>query len=151
MKAVMRQLQWIKEKRTITAIARESEIPYTTLYEFDKGRRSLPTQYENQLRNFYSREVNSRLRDSGLSLIQRTRFRYYPPETVSQVERDMLTVQDRMTNKRMERSSRWVREGNSLVWKAPRTEEFYRGIVREIMQSLKYTYEEYKDGNWQSP
>jgi hypothetical protein len=89
-------LEFVKEEKTITKIAEESGIPYTTLYYYNTGVRNLPSQYEDTLRNYYGREAYRRLKASGASVTQSNRFRWYQPERVRNVINTYQEVRETM-------------------------------------------------------
>jgi hypothetical protein len=78
--SVYNRLFFILEEKSITVIASETGIPYTTLYYYSKGTRSLPKQYENNIFNMYSREAYARTRLLGYDVKTASQRRNWNPE-----------------------------------------------------------------------
>lgn len=76
------KLSYITEERTISSIATETGIPYTTLYYYNKKVRNLPSKYENALSSLYNRETYRRIRKVGYDVKTASSMRYWNPEKI---------------------------------------------------------------------
>ncbi|MDD5360445.1 MAG: helix-turn-helix domain-containing protein [Sulfurovaceae bacterium] len=79
---------------SISQASKDSGIPYTTLYYFVKGGRTLPDKYNTNLKSLYTTNVYYNLRETGLNSIQSNRFRYSNPEKVSNMTEQIYAALD---------------------------------------------------------
>lgn len=79
---------------SISQASKETGIPYTSLYNFVRGNRDLPSKYNDTLTKYYNTNVYYNLRQTGLNSIQSNRFRYSNPEKVSLMTEQIYAALD---------------------------------------------------------
>ncbi len=126
-KSSYNQLQFVKQTRSLNEIAKDAGIPYSTLWYYDRGERNLPVVYDNALRSYYGKEVVRRLKDVGVSSIQRERFRYSTPDKVNYVESKFETILAKMTETAM-----------ANVY-------YTQGVTGDFQRWLNQNYQKYED------
>ena len=87
--AALRQLTYLTEGRSLSWVARETDIPMQTLTRYQKGAIDLNAEYKRQIKNAFSREANSRLKAAGFSVNNARIYSQYRPEIVSAFEAEM--------------------------------------------------------------
>jgi hypothetical protein len=77
------RLTFILDKNSVSSVSKETGIPYTTLYYYNKQERNLPSKYENALVQAYQRSVYAAYRELGYDVRTSQSRRYWNPEKVA--------------------------------------------------------------------
>ncbi len=93
-----RRINLLTEQRSRRWIARNANIPASTLARTALENKPLPAKHRQSLRNVYARETSRRLREMGMSSRQAFRFMNTTPESVRLTEARMLDIVARLSN-----------------------------------------------------
>lgn len=93
-----RRISYIREQQSRRWIARNANIPVSTLARTELENRPLPAKHRQSLRNIYASQANKRLRGLGMSSRQAFRFMNIDPEKLKLTEARMLDITSRLTS-----------------------------------------------------
>lgn len=141
------RLSYMLEESSINSIVVDTGIPYTTLYEFSKQRRNLPSKYENVLYNAYSRDVYSRMRNLGYDTRQATLMRYKAPEffhmrVASHAEKIELYTYFNVQRKFPDRKLTMKQAVESPYWK------YYESSITKSIKQREKWLERHPEGEY---
>lgn len=144
------RLSYMLEESSINSIVVDTGIPYTTLYEFSKQRRNLPSRYENVLYNAYSRDVYSRMKNLGYDTRQASLMRYKSPEffhmrIASHAEKIELYTYFNVQRKFPDRKLSLKQAVESPYWK------YYESSITKSIKQREKWLERHPEGEYKYP
>lgn len=142
MSALFDRLTFVLAKKNLNQISIESGIPYSTLWNYARGKANLPDKWETSLINTYNRQTYANMRDVGFSSIQANRFRWYSPTKVVTLEIKAREVLLQYTNYAIGQKA--ARENTMVTQKFidDNFSKMYADIKSKFGKS-RITYEEY--------
>ena len=94
--ALTRQIQYMAETLGPRAIARQTGVPYTSVWRAINRDAAVNTAYRSSVRSAYGKTAYRNLQATGMSNNQANRFRTYSPEAVREVTRRMAVITDEL-------------------------------------------------------
>lgn len=136
-----RTLQYVNETRSANWIARQTGIPRSTVGFVLRGQRALPTKYNLNARRIYQTEAYSRMKFTGMSSNQASRFKWYAPEAVRLKIGIMNEIVKESTLMRI--GQKQIKDRKIGIMKS--IDDYWKDTKDEVKESYRQSYKSLDD------